>query len=836
MKKTSTSITGRSIKAAFASRFKALPAFLLAFSSAFVAEAQCSITTFPHTENFDGVTAPALPCGWTILDANADTYTWENVDAISSSGMNSMVYVYNDMSTTTGGNDWLFTPPMTLDATKTYSISLKARVGASTTGTAYPEGLEIRWGSAANVASMPVANKIYDNASITFTTYTTITSSVFAPPTSGTYYAGFYVKSAGDQFFLSLDDIVITELSNCTGAPVAGTLPATLAICSGEATTLTATGATVGGGITYQWEESDDNGVADAWANAVGGSGATSTEYTLPTTLATSRYYRLKVTCTNSSQTSYATTQITIKPISQCYCTAGLHGTIACDATDNINTVSITGTTLNNANTGCTGTNGVAYTAYPATGSTTATLQQGSTYTFNVQTTDDNSISLWIDYNQNGQFEASEWTQVSAANTGGSTATVSVIIPINAVTGQTGMRVRSRLTGSTNNATSACAAFGSGETEDYTITISAAPACTGTPTAGTVAASAATICTGLTTDLIANGATAASGMVFQWEESDDNGVADAWANVTGGTANGPAFTTPSLSGDRWYRLKVTCTASGQFATSTGVKITVNSGAITSFPYTQNFDASTPPAAPCGFLIEDSNNDGYTWSNLMYSSAPNNQGMQYLYNDDDATIPGNDWFFTPAITMSASKEYVVSFDYMAAAFQGTTYPEKLEVKWGNAPTSAAMTGGTVFSNLNITNTTMTNGSTSVIRPVTSGTYHVGFHVISDPDQFFLTVDNLNIIERNISGVANELGNSVLVYPNPAADKVNIAIANTAAKNITVEVLNTLGQQVYTTSARNNQTNQVDLSELSNGIYFVKVRLDDKVGTYRISVQK
>jgi len=31
--------------------------------------------------------------------------------------------------------------------------------------------------------------------------------------------------------------------------------------------------------LTYQWQESDDNGVGDAWANAVGGSGSTTSSY-----------------------------------------------------------------------------------------------------------------------------------------------------------------------------------------------------------------------------------------------------------------------------------------------------------------------------------------------------------------------------------------------------------------------------------------------------------------------------------------------------------------------------------------------------------------------------
>ncbi|GEP52134.1 hypothetical protein FNO01nite_28060 [Flavobacterium noncentrifugens] len=101
-----------------------------------------------------------------------------------------------------------------------------------------------------------------------------------------------------------------TTLQNaCAGTPSGGTAsPATSNVCSGLVpSVLTATGVSTGTtGLTYQWEESDDNGVADAWANAAGGSGATTVSYT-PPALTVNRYYRLKVTCANGGAFAYST-------------------------------------------------------------------------------------------------------------------------------------------------------------------------------------------------------------------------------------------------------------------------------------------------------------------------------------------------------------------------------------------------------------------------------------------------------------------------------------------------------------------------------------------------
>ncbi|MDI1255666.1 MAG: GEVED domain-containing protein, partial [Flavobacterium sp.] len=96
----------------------------------------------------------------------------------------------------------------------------------------------------------------------------------------------------------------------CTGTPTPGTIPATAFVCAGGSSgvSLTASGYTGGvSGITFQWEESDDNNVGDPWANAVGGSGATTASYTTPV-LASTRYYRLKVTCGPSTLFDYTNT------------------------------------------------------------------------------------------------------------------------------------------------------------------------------------------------------------------------------------------------------------------------------------------------------------------------------------------------------------------------------------------------------------------------------------------------------------------------------------------------------------------------------------------------
>jgi len=149
------------------------------------------------------------------------------------------------------------------------------------------------------------------------------------------------------------------------------------------------------------------------------------------------------------------------------YCTS-IHA-VGCSTADNISSVSITGTTLNNPNSGC-GNTSTAYTNYPATGNFTGTIVDGQNYTLNVTSTSTSIISVWIDLNNDQTFASNEWLQVTTS----STPNVAASLPFN-ITGSTPgtyrMRIRSRAINNPNAAVDACTIFGSGETEDYTITI-----------------------------------------------------------------------------------------------------------------------------------------------------------------------------------------------------------------------------------------------------------------------------------------------------------------------------------------------------------------------------
>ena len=91
----------------------------------------------------------------------------------------------------------------------------------------------------------------------------------------------------------------------CSGIPNSPTIsPATITKCNGQTATMTATGATIDLGSTYQWQVSSVAG--GPYTDVIGGTGATSLSYTTAALTTGINYYVLKTTCTNTNDSSYS--------------------------------------------------------------------------------------------------------------------------------------------------------------------------------------------------------------------------------------------------------------------------------------------------------------------------------------------------------------------------------------------------------------------------------------------------------------------------------------------------------------------------------------------------
>jgi PKD repeat protein len=76
----------------------------------------------------------------------------------------------------------------------------------------------------------------------------------------------------------------------------------------------------------------------------------------------------------------------------------------------------------------------------------------------------------------------------------------------------------------------------------------------------------------------------------------------------------------------------------------------------------------------------------------------------------------------------------------------------------------------------------------------------------------------------------------VYPNPNNGVFNISFESPLKQNVTIEVFNMLGNVIYTKTLSNNIGSfNVELSDISSGVYFIKLDSNEKIFYKKISIQ-
>lgn len=366
-----------------------------------------------------------------------------------------------------------------------------------------------------------------------------------------------------------LTEIRITYVpsAECTGLPATITATASAnAVCANVPLTLSLTGLTIESGLSVQWQSSTDGGTT--WNDL--GSPQTSTTYAISAGQTEATDYRAVVTCIPTSDvvTSSVVT-VGMSPAVDCGCTPASSN---CGADDEIQNVTFAG--INNNSSCSVG----GYGDYRGT-VTAAEVLTGVSYPITVTTGEggSESIAVWIDYNQDGIYDMSEYTLVGT--TPGGTVSTTVSIPGTALSGTTTMRVRSFFVYTNpelayeNTPNSACVAIGTyGETEDYLINITAGTDCSGTPDAGTIAASETIVCVNQSITLSSNASNPYVGIEYQWQSSVDGGT--VWTNI--GTASSTStYTVASQSEETLYRLIATCILTSDADTSANVTVAQN---------------------------------------------------------------------------------------------------------------------------------------------------------------------------------------------------------------------------------------------------------------------
>jgi len=188
------------------------------------------------SESFEGTTFP--PTDWLIVN-NGSGHNWiQNTTAANASdGSKSMKYTFDSNN---DADTWAFTKGLSLTNGVSYDITFDYQTKS------FPEKLKVTVGDSQTVTSQTTT--LWDNnggTSITSTTYSSA-AITFTASSTDTFYVAFNCYSDADQFYLFVDNVVISITPTCPP-------PSNL-----ETTSITTTGAqlnwTSGGSTNYNIE------------------------------------------------------------------------------------------------------------------------------------------------------------------------------------------------------------------------------------------------------------------------------------------------------------------------------------------------------------------------------------------------------------------------------------------------------------------------------------------------------------------------------------------------------------------------------------------------------
>jgi hypothetical protein len=257
----------------------------------------------------------------------------------------------------------------------------------------------------------------------------------------------------------------------------------------------------------------------------------------------------------------------------------------------------------------------------------------------------------------------------------------------------------------------------------------------------------------------------------------------------------------------------------------------------------NLDNRTPvgpggvDGEPLSFLVQDA------WTVLSFEQI---QGVNPLFEAYPTAATGmegniiasnswynpigaaNDWLVSPLITIPAGATNI-SLNWAATSLGNTTFLEDYRVHL--SPTGGSQVPN--FSTLLIdVNNELNTGNyrTQALSDNLAGTsFRIAFQNDGN-DQYVMFLDNITVTATVTASAEDFFANNLKIYPNPTNGMINLSSTTTLINNVSVTDLN--GRIVKSFNLSGISQTELNVSDLTSGMYFVSVETDLGKGTTKI----
>jgi hypothetical protein len=226
------------------------------------------------------------------------------------------------------------------------------------------------------------------------------------------------------------------------------------------------------------------------------------------------------------------------------------------------------------------------------------------------------------------------------------------------------------------------------------------------------------------------------------------------------------------------------------------------------------------------------------ANLISSNTilkNNDTAVGILLKDQDGMIAG-----TPVAVTT------VGIDNDLAIFDGVSLKDSIFKTTNGAVSALGGAAGPTAENRVLLGQFTTKGQFSFELNIQIGTPTAGVsekYVASNPKAGELTIPSLiykspsktTPVDTSKASIANLLNHNISVFPNPASGKLFIKLDNNAKGTFNAELLTLDGKSIISKQLNTNlETNSIDLSSVTSGVYFVRVSNKEGVYNQRIIV--
>lgn len=291
--------------------------------------------------------------------------------------------------------------------------------------------------------------------------------------------------------------------------------------------------------------------------------------------------------------------------------------------------------------------------------------------------------------------------------------------------------------------------------------------------------------------------------------------------ITSGITGSP-YTINGLTASTVYDVYIRKNCGGSFSAWSGPYALNTVFTSVTPPYTTSFEQET--LAFVGWAVPNPLVPTVgDWASGNYGAGPLVQdGTASVVSITPTTAAANNWMFSRGFNLSAGSD--VTITYYVSNFQATsTTTGNLDFTVGDAQTIAAQS--TILLSETGLNLAAFVQKTVSFVPATSGVYYFGFRNFSPATPtgtHALIIDNFSVTEA-LGTSQNELNSKFSVYPNPTKNTLNIS--NTMDASIEgIELSDVNGRSIKTIKVANLTETQVNISDISHGVYMLKINTD------------